>query len=291
MPAKMNTSEEILDLVRANRSFFKDQRHYLETGAYYSAAGKGLYLLKEEDFENAVLFVEGLPPETKTDEFVDYATQLICFYYGIACIDSGEHRFKRYFNRASDLLTSDPGLCEAFIEKTLAIDEWEDLLIYEEALEYLNAQQSSAAVGRALSMVMIRRAVAVSNNGGLSDKAVGIAADKAVKLYPENEMALRVLKDARMHREIGMVWDAFNRHKLGKASRLAKQSRYPEVREHYFEFVESIHGDIMESELEHNEKIVMLNEVYEWSTTVDMKQPIIAKMQMELGLQPAEEVQ
>lgn len=289
--ARINTSEEILDLIRANRSFFKDQRHYLETGAYYSAAGKSLYLLKAEDSEKALLLLKNLAQETEADEFVDYATQLTCFHYGLACIDNGERRFKRYFDRASDLLTSDPGLYETFIEKALAIDEWEDLLIYEEALEYLNAQQSSAAICRALSMVMIRRAVAVSNNGGLSDKAVRITAGKAVKLYPENEMALRVLNDALIHQEIGIVCDAFYRHKPGKASRLAKQSRYPEVRERYFEYVESINGDIMESELEHDDKLVMLNEIYEWAITVDIKQPIIAKMQVQLNLQGAEAVQ
>ena len=289
--AEMNTSKEIIDLIRANRSGFKDERHYLETGAYYSAAGKSLYLLKEEDFESALLFIENLPPETIIDEFIDYATQLTYFNYGIACIDNGERRFKRYLNRASDLLRSVPDLCKAFIEKTLEIDEWEDLLIYEEALEYLNLQQSSTDIRRTLSMVMIRRAVAMANNGGLGDKAVRITAEKAVKLYPENEMARRVLNDARMNQEIGMVCDALSRHKLGKASRLAERSQFPEVRKRYFEFVGTIYDQIMESGLDHNEKRVMLNEIYEWSTTVDMEQPIIGKMQMQLDLQYAEEAQ
>ena len=281
---KTNKSEEILGLIRDNRDFFEDEQHYLKTGAYYSPAGEGLYRLKINDVENAMNAVEHLPSQVLADEFVDYGVQLICFHYGVACIENGDLKFKRYFYRAKGLLACAPDLSEMLVNKSLAIDEWDSLHAYEEALEYINNLKSSPDIRRTLSLVMIRSAIAMSNSGKLSEKALRMKASRSVTLYSENEMARRVLNDTTLSQEIDMVFDAIDRFKLGKATRLARQSQYPEVRESYFEFVDTIYTDIMESDLTKDEKHVVLNEVYEWAITVDKGRPIIAKMQMHLDL-------
>jgi len=77
---------------------------------------------------------------------------------------------------------------------------------------------------------------------------------------------------------------AFRRHKLSKAGRIARQTEFPEVQDQYFDYVESIFEDLQKTDFSQDEKLLILNEVYASAKTVDWKHPVVGKMRMLLDL-------
>ncbi len=108
--------------------------------------------------------------------------------------------------------------------------------------------------------------------------------DKALQLFPENEMARGALQRAMIDLEIQEVCQAFNRHKLGKASRIARETALPEVRDQYFELVETFFRELLETKMAQDQKLLILNDVYEWAGTVDWKHPVLGEMGLLLNL-------
>ena len=285
--ARFDKTDDILSLIRENKAFFKKTENYLETGAYYSAAGKSLYLLEIGEFEKAINHLANIPKKTADHEFMDYAEKRVYFEVGMYGMENGDGRLNGYFKAAPALFDLASGYEQKFTEKALSIDNWDTLQIWEDALSYINEKRPSEAVQQALSLVMSRRAVAMGNNGKLSMKAVNMISGKALRLYPENELARRTFRDTAITFEVNEICNAFNRHKLGKASRLALKSEYQQVRDQYFEFVADIFEEIMESELDHNEKLITLNDVFEWATTVDADQPVLGEIYSHLNMEKA----
>jgi len=285
--ARFDKTDDILSLIRENKAFFKKTENYLETGAYYSAAGKSLYLLEIGEFEKAINHLANIPKKTADHEFMDYAEKRVHFEFGMYCMENGDDQLNGYFKAAPALFDLTPGYEQKFTDKALGIDNWDTLQIWEDALSYINEKRPSEAVQQALSLVMSRRAVAMGNKGKLSMKAVNIISGKALRLYPENEIARRTFRDTAITFEVNEICNAFNRHKLGKASRIALKSEYQQVRDQYFEFVADIYEEIMESELDHNEKLITLNDVYEWATTVDADQPVLGEIYSHLNMEKA----
>jgi hypothetical protein len=75
--------------------------------------------------------------------------------------------------------------------------------------------------------------------------------------------------------------------KPGKASRIAQKTEHEEVRDNYFEFVSDTFENIMKSELDHHEKLIMLDDLYEWASVVDAGRPVLGEIYMHLKMEKA----
>jgi len=283
--ARFDKTADILSLIRENRAFFKETENYLATGAYYSAAGECLYLMENNEYEKAINLLADLPKKSEDHEFMDYAEKRVHFEFGMYCLEKGEGRLNGFFKTAQALFDLAPVYEQKFTEKALEIDEWDTLQIWEDALSYLNEKRPSEAVRQALSLVMCRRAMTMCNQGKLSMKAMKMISRKALRLYPENEMARCTLRDITINFEVKEIYNSFNRHKLGRASRIAVESDHQQIRDKYFEFVADIFEDIMESEMDHNDKLIMLKDIYEWAATVDANHPVLGDMYLHLNME------
>ena len=100
-------------------------------------------------------------------------------------------------------------------------------------------------------------------------------------------MALRTVRDTTIDFEVNEICKAFNRLKLGKASRIAQKTEHREVRDKFFEFVSDTFENIMKSELDHHEKLIMLNDLYGWASMVDAGRPVLGKIYMHLEMKKA----
>lgn len=284
LAAHLGRSDEVLCLIRANEAFFEDKQQYLEFGAYYSAAGNYLYRLKNNAYDEAAGLLTDLQPDLERDEFIDYAILLISFEYGLHRLENGDTQTSRYFQSTPALFDIAPALERKLTQKALAFESWDSLKSFEDVLFYIHNERPSKAVREALSLVMARRAVAMSNNGQLNPKALKGIVNKALKLDPENEMARGVIQDTAVHFEVKAMYTAFNRQKLGKASRIARESEYDEVRDHYFGFIEESFDQIIANDWEREEKLMMINDLYKWGTTIGALQPIMDRLEIHLNM-------
>ena len=291
--AHAGKSDEILTLIRGNKTVFKDTKTYLETGAFYSSAGESLYLLKNGRFEEALEVVDKIEPRAREDEFIAYAEKLVRFEVGVCWLETGDDQGAHYFETAPALFEIAPDLEREFIDKALAVEEWEKLPAYEQALVKITEKRGRGcdAVRQALSVVMIRRAVGAFNDEQMNSKALKAASERALQVWPENELARVTLRDLLIDIETQEVLKSLNRAKMGKASRLARESKHPEVRNHYFDFLETIFKELVESDIEHNQKQFHLNEIYQWAVTVDSGRPLIQKMELFLDAVQSEMTQ
>jgi hypothetical protein len=130
---------------------------------------------------------------------------------------------------------------------------------------------------------MTRRAVAAFNNDRMNLKALKAITDRALEICPENEMARATLRSTLIDLETQAVLESFKRKKSGRAGRIARESEYPEVRNRYFDFVETIFQDLIKSDIENNQKQLYLTDVYEWAATVDPGRPVVKRMELFLS--------
>ncbi len=284
LAAHLGRSDEVLSLISANEAFFENKQQYLEFGAHYTAAGNYLYRLKNNAYEEAAGLLTDLQPDLERDEFIDYAMQLISFEYGLHRLENGDTQTIRYFQSTPALFDIAPALERKLTQKALAFEAWDLLKSFEDVLFYIHNERPSKAVRKALSLVMARRAVAMSNNGQSNPKALKGIVNKALKLDPENEMATGVIQDTVVHFEMKAMYTAFKRQKMGKASRIARESEYDEVRDHYFGFIEESFDQIMANDWEREEKLMMINDLYKWGTTVGALQPIMDRLEIHLNM-------
>ena len=281
--SRMGKSDEILTLIRSKRDCFKDRKTYLETGAYYSPAGKSLYLLKNKRFEEAMGLVADIEQGAQGDDFIEYAAERVHFEFGVHCLENGESQVVHYFKSTPELFETAPDLERGFTDKVLAVEEWENLAPYENVLMSIYEKRASDVVRQALSLVMTRRAVAAFNNDHMTLKALKAVTVRALKICPENEMARATLRSTLIDLETQAVIKSFNRKKSARAGRIARDSEYPEVRNRYFDFVETIFENLMESDIRNNQKLLYLTDVYEWATSVDPRRPVVKRMELFLN--------
>ncbi|MFH0730908.1 MAG: hypothetical protein V2B19_31770 [Pseudomonadota bacterium] len=286
--ARFGMASEMADLVRANRASFKTTAQYLETGGYYSLAGESLSLLCGREYENAVALLAELPPGARADEFVDYAVNRVHFEFAMHCLDTGDSRFSRYLDAAPVIFDLAPDSEKAFTDKVLAIDDWETLKPYEDALTHIHRKRPSDAVRSALSLVMTRRAIDLYNQDQLTLAALKGITGKALMIYPENEMARGTLNDTLKDLETDAIFKAFDRGKLNKASRMARESEYPEVRDSFFEFVEQSLPLLEKSDLSGDEKAVYLSDLYACASSLGTHHRVLDKLSMMLNLSKKE---
>jgi tetratricopeptide (TPR) repeat protein len=280
----LNRSNAVLGLIRENRNFFKSRQHYLETGAFYSAAGSCLYQLKYQAYEKAAELGADLPKDLEKDEFVAYAIKLIYFEYGLHCLESGDDQVNDYFQSTPALFEIAPTLLQKLTQSAVNFKEWSLLQPYEDVLALIHKQFPNRSLGKTLSLVMSRGAIANFNKGRLNSKVLQGRMRKALKLDPDNEMAKESLQDATINFEVQTMYDAFDRHKLGKASKIARESDFDEVRDRYFECIEEAFDQILTCDLESQEKMIIINDLFEWGTTVDAFQPVMDKLKMHLNM-------
>ncbi|MBW2368580.1 MAG: tetratricopeptide repeat protein [Deltaproteobacteria bacterium] len=279
-------SNAVLELIRANKTYFRNAAHYLETGGYYSAAGKCLYLINLCDYEKAASMLADLSADTLADEFAAYVMNRVHFECCVHFLETGDGRYAHYIRVVPDFFTMAPEYEKTFTDQVLAIEDWETLKPYEAALTYIHGKRPSDTVSHALSLVMTRWAIEMYNQDQLNLKALKAATHKALQFYPENEMARGTLKETLADLETDAVFKAFNRFKLNKASRIARESEYPQVRDRYFEFVEKTLADLGGGGLEPEDKSFYLKELYRWAITLGEDHPVLTELEMMVGPAP-----
>lgn len=276
--AQSGDFDRILKRIRQCKSSFKDRNSYLETGVAYSPVGKSLYLLAEKRFAEALDIFSDLPQNDLADEFVTYAANLVCFSFGLNCLENGNAKVGQYFQGTPELFELAPELEREFAQKALEAEDRDILASYEQVLSQIHARRPGDGVRQALSLVMVRNALLAFNEDRLPLKALKAVAEKALQINPENDTARTVLRSTLIDIEINEMIESFNRFKLGRASRIARDSAYPKVRDHYFEAVQEIVEDLMESEMPYDEKQLVLYDVCQWAATVESDRPEINRM-------------
>jgi tetratricopeptide (TPR) repeat protein len=269
---RTGASARVLRFIKKNRKSFKNREDYLLLGSYYSRAGKALLLLDRGDLDEALAC---LPDLADADDFSGYGAMRVDFSLGLQWLDHGGHKSKRYFETASELFHLSKECENRLVQKALSAGFLPELDRCLEALEKIHKKRPSRQIRKALSFVISKRALAMQNDGTISDKVLSLTLKKALDLDPQNAQALGGLNDARLDLELEELATALKKHKMNRACSLASQSEYPEVREHFFEYFEELLDFIEEADLSAEKAAFLLNEIYSWCDRVDDTHPIL----------------
>jgi tetratricopeptide (TPR) repeat protein len=271
---KFGKSDEVISFIRKNRAFFSNIEHYLLTGGIFSSAGKSLFhLLCGEHEESLAVLPEVYDP--KEAEFVRYCTERVHFSYGLYCLEKGDSRFARYFESAAPLFEKAPDYEKMVIEKALVCHRLDEIGRYENALSEIHSKRPGPEIRNALSLVMVRRGIAMYNKHQLNSKNMEAILKKALKLNPENELARVTLRSMQVDIEMEALGKAINKHKMNKACKIAADSENHEVRSEFFEFMKRNLNHLEEMEMEKEEKTFLLNDFFKWCSRVDKSHAIL----------------
>ena len=278
------TADAILNLIRSHRDYFQDEFHYLETGGYYSRASEAMYALMSEEHARAMECIDAMDTTDGSDEFVEHVIRLVQFNYGFLAIKNGDRSFLKYFRSTPELLASVPSMEKKFFDLVLQYDG-DQLFLYEELLLYLHKQYTSDLLDKSLSLFMTKSAIKRYNVGKIKNRQVKVALEKALKLDENNELAHENLEQTCIELEAEEVCSAINRHKMNKAARLTVDSAYPQVQDHFFEFIEGLLDNVhlQISALEPAIKQVYLNDFLNAALIVDPDHPLVNKLQTEIN--------
>ncbi len=276
LASRYGISDAIVALIRTKRKRFKNLERYLNTGAFYSAAGEALYLLEKGDHAKAL---QSLPDGDAGDEFSLWGIQRVIFACGIHSMNKGESPLKNFPDIAVALLDQVPRFEKELIDGAANAEEVKQLSRYEDVLAAIHAIHPRKELDQALSYVMSRRALKMYNADHGNDKVLAIALQKALVLDPENEHARTVLADARVELERMEMEKALDAHKMGRACKIAMETEHEKVREAFFEFFEDFINELDEADLESAEKIVSLNRIYSWCARVDDEHEILDEIE------------
>jgi len=276
-------ADAILDLIRANRNYFKDPGHYLETGGYYSRASEAMYALKTSQNEKAMEYIDAMDTTKEKDEFVDYVCQVVSCAYGFLAIKNEDRSFLQYFKSTPELFVSVPSLEKEYTDLMLQYDG-DQLLLYEELLLYLYKQHPTELMGKALSFLMAKSAIKRYNSGKIKNKQVKVALEKALKLDEDNELAHEVLEQTCIELESDEIFSAISRFKLNKAARLAKESQYFEVTDNFFEMMNNLIDDFQQeiAGVDRNIKQIYFKDCLNAILIVNPYHPLADKIQAEI---------
>jgi tetratricopeptide (TPR) repeat protein len=277
------SSAAILDLIRTNRNYFKDEVHYMETGGYYSRASQALYELKTGDVAKAMEYIDAMDPRAETDEFIDYVTRIVRLKYGFFALKNNDKSFLKYFRYSHELFLSVPAVEKGFTDLMLQCDG-DQLFLYEELLLYLHKQHPSDLVGKALSFIMAKSAIKRYNTGTIKNKQVKVALEKALRLDENNELAHETLEQTCIELETEEIFSAMGRHKLNKAARLTADSAYSQVSDHFFDMINDLIDNFQQTSngLDSGVKQIYLNDFLNAILIVDVSHPLINKIQAEI---------
>ncbi len=272
LAARFGKSDQVLQLIRENMSFFKNKEHYLIAGSYYSVVAQALFHMENGEYEEAIA---NLPNETNGDEFVDYGVNRVEFAYGLYCLENGGSKLGRYFEGSPALFDISPGYEKELIEKAMNVYEIHTLTRYKEVLNSIQRKRSSKGIASTLSIVMSRWAIEAYNDEQINAKTLATTLRKALSLDPENEHARGNLNDTKVDLEkIGLI-KALDRHKMNKACKIAAESEYQEVRDDFFSFIKLNLDSLDQMGFEDKEKTFLLRDFYGWCSRVDESHPIL----------------
>jgi len=276
-------SDAVLALIRENRDYFRDEEHFLSTGACYSRMGESFYALKTGSAKAAFDLLGTMDAVDSTDEFINYALGLIRFEYGKFVLENGEKNFLDYFDSTVSLFETVPGVEKQFSQEMLQY-EGRYLLEYEAVLGFLYKLRPSGPISEAYSFFMGQVAVNKFNRGKITNKQSHVALEKALRVDPGNEYVIHLKEQIAISLETEALYNAMNKRKMGKATALATKSPFPEVRDKFFEFIEQMMEQIEESGLEKPHRIAELNDLLNACMAVDPVHPIIDTFEMKIQL-------
>lgn len=270
--SRFGKSAQILRVIRDKRRLFRNLEHYLETGSYYSTAWQSLYYLESNDYENALV---SLPETEDGDEFVDYGVKKVKFACGMHQLEKEENPPKQYGETATALFDMAPRYEKQFIENALNAHELDKMRCYEKVLRDIHRKRPSKQIKEALSLVMSSCAIELYNQGLIIPRSLEITLTEALGLNPENELARGNLNDLHVFFKIQELEQAISKNKMNKACKMAAESEYHEVRDHFFEFLEDAVESLDEMQLGYEDKIVLLRNIHKWCIRVDDAHPIL----------------
>ncbi len=276
-------SDAVLAMIRENRDYFRDEEHYLSTGACYSRIGESFYALKTGSAKEAFNRLESMDAADSTDEFTNYARRLIRFEYGKFVLENGEKNFLDYFDSAAGLFETVPGVEKKFSQEMMQYDG-RHLFEYESLLGFLYKLRPSASISEAYSFFMGQVALEKFNRGKINNKQCLVALEKALDVDPGNEYVIHLKEQIAIVLEMDALYSAMNKRKMGKAVALATKSPFPELRDKFFEFIEQMMEQIEESGLEKHYHIAELNDLRNSCMAVDPLHPITDTLEMKIHL-------
>ncbi|WP_457554172.1 hypothetical protein [Desulfobacula sp.] len=277
----LGLSDTILDVIKQSKQEFKNPEHYLETGGYYSRAGEGLYALKTGDVKKALSVVEAIETSSIEDEFTHYVVRLVQFEFGQTALKNNEKSYLKYFALTSKLFESAPTIEKRFTDRILQCSD-KQLLSYEKLLIFLYKQRPSDPIAEVCSFVMTQSAIIKYNRKKINNKQMKTVVEKALKIYPDNDLVLLTQENVNIFLENEIICNAMDKHKLMKAARLARQSTYPEVCDRYFELGEQMLEQISTSDLDITNQKIYLHDLLKACITVDPYHSVIDLINEEL---------
>jgi len=276
--AEFGLSDKILKLIKENRAYFQNQKHFLETGGYYSKAWKSLYAVKTYEFKKALTIMDKLDAKTKEDPFINYISNVVHFEYGKYCVENNKKDYLKYFDTASELFQMAPIYGKKFTEKILQIDD-KKLGPYEQILTSIYHKTSdSYLIAQTLSTVMARFVFQKTYNSNLPYKGMKGVLVKALQIDPHNELVHTFMKKLSMMQEHEAIDLAISKNKLAKAVKIVLNSEYSEAEDWYFECINSILDQYDELDLENNYDQIILQEIYDWSTHISTDHDVINRV-------------
>ncbi|MBW2311217.1 MAG: tetratricopeptide repeat protein [Deltaproteobacteria bacterium] len=270
--SRFGKSAQILQVIREKRCLFRNLEHYLETGSYYSTAWKSLYYLEGKDYENALA---SLPETEDGDEFLDYSVKKVKFSWGLHQLGKGEDPPKQYGETATALFDMAPRYEKQFIENALNAHELDKMRCYEKVLRDIHRKRPSKQIKEVLSLVMSSCAIELYNQGMIIPRSLEITLTEALGLSPENELACGNLNDLHVFFKVQELEQAISKNKMNKACKMAAETEYHEVRDHFFEFLEDAVESLDEMHLGYEDEIALLRNIHKWCSRVDDAHPIL----------------
>ena len=207
-------SDDVLALIRENRDYFRDEEHYLSTGACYSRLGESFYALKSGRVKEAFNRLESMDDTDSTDEFTNYAQGLIRFEYGKFVLENGEKNFLDYFDSAASLFETVPGVEKQFSQEMMQYDG-RYLFEYETLLGFLYKLRPSGPISEAYSFFMGQAAIDKFNRGKINNKQCVVALETALDVDPGNEYVIHFQEQIAIVLEMDALYSAMNKRKMG----------------------------------------------------------------------------
>jgi len=275
--ATFGLSNEILKVIRKNNAYFKDKKDFLEAGGFYSQAWESLYLVKTNEVEKALTMLDNLSMSAKKSRFVKHVMRVVQFEYGKYSIINNRKDFLQYFDTAPELFKTAPEYEEEFIKKILEMED-EELEFYEKVLILIHKNNNTPVITKALSLVMTRFVHQKYQNRGIPQKGMKGALVKALKIDPDNELAITLLHELNIDHEYSVVADAVSKRKMGKAIDIVLKSEYPETEDNYFSVVDHLLDSLEESVDKFEYYDVILSELYEWSLMITKEHYVLDRM-------------
>jgi hypothetical protein len=271
---RFGLAQNILELIRNSRDFFSDTEQYLLTGAYYSSASEGLFLMHTVEYENTLAALPQAGPDN--DEFTAYGIERAHFAYALYCLEKGDSRFAPYFENALALFEKSPEYEKQFINRALDTHDIDEMQRYETALGEILQKYPKQEIRKALAELMIRRAVRMHNKRKLTIKATEATIRKALKVDPENEYAKMAMENMQVEVEMEELFKAISKRKMNKACRIAGSSKHEEIRDEFFSFMNRNLEHLEDADdMSSHEKVLLLNDFFKWCARVDDSHPIL----------------